>query len=202
MDILHSFAPGVRSLLTVMLVAGMTGPVRADGNDLEAVVAKFNSLGSFKATVSFNGPSGSYKGVLSYQAGKIHFALNDGRVLASNGRQLVAYNPGSSVAAKQDMFPGGGGLDWLLSSNFKASISGSTAHLKSTKPDSGMKEVKVRWGEGHTLQQLSILYRKSEEWLTISISDMRSVQNLPASLFSYHPPSGSRTVDNPLNQSR
>lgn len=163
---------------------------------VQAVVAKMNSLGGFRANVNINGQSG----VLSYQGGRFHFQLSDGRVLASNGRSMVAYNPGSRVAGRQTAAPGGGGLGWLLS-GFEYRVSGMEAVGRAIDPGASMREVKVAWGPDNILRRLSIRYRDSETWFVISLSNVRQVSGFSTSLFSYKPPAGSRTVENPLDES-
>ncbi len=166
--------------------------------EIRSVVSKMSSLGSFRATVTLGSGSGGTRGVLSYSGGKVHLKLSDGRVIASNGRSVVVYNPASRVAGKQPV-GGGGGIGWLLS-GFEYRVAGNQATGRSTDPGSRLSEVKVVWGDGYILRKLSMRSRENDSWFTISLSNVRSVAGFPAALFSYKPPAGSRTVENPLNE--
>ncbi|MBI3394216.1 MAG: hypothetical protein HY042_00090, partial [Spirochaetia bacterium] len=103
-------------------------PLAADGADSVAkVVGRMNSLGSFRASISITTGDGFARGVLSFQGGKFHLAMSDGRILASNGRDIVVFNPGSGTAGKQSV-GGGGGLGWILK-GYKVKSTGNSAHL-------------------------------------------------------------------------
>jgi len=176
-------------------------PLLAEANpDVAAVVSKLQSMGGFRARITISSSGGALSGTLSYSGGKVHLALSDGRIIASTGRVLTVYNPGAQVAGKQNMAPGGGGLGWLLT-GFRTKVTGNTAHLEAENPTSNVQEVRLRWRENHILEQISVRNRDSKEWLTITLSNLRQVDGFPISLFSYDPPAGSRTVENPLNQS-
>ncbi|HMZ36774.1 MAG TPA: hypothetical protein PLD60_09030, partial [Leptospiraceae bacterium] len=155
-------------------------PLFAEPNpDVQAVVSRMRSLGGFKASISISsGGGGALRGNLSYSNGKVHLALSDGRVIAATGRELVVYNPSSSVAGKQLMVPGGGGLGWLLT-GFKTKVSGNTALLESENPSSNIQEVRLKWGAEHTLEQLSIRHKSSGDWTTITLSNLRKVDAFP-----------------------
>ena len=78
------------------------------------VVSRMYGLRSFQAGISISSSGGGFtRGTLSYQSGKFHLALSDGRVIASNKKALIVYNPSTRVAGKQDMYSGSGGLGWL-----------------------------------------------------------------------------------------
>ena len=168
--------------------------------EVAAVVSRMRGMTGFRANVSISSSGGALRGVLSFSGGKTHLALSDGRIIASTGRELVVYNPSSGVAGKQLMVPGGGGLGWLLT-GFRTRVSGNTAQLESESATSNIQEVRLRWKEGHVLEQLNIKHKNSNDWLSITLSNVRAVDGFPVSLFSYDPPAGSRTVENPLNQS-
>lgn len=168
--------------------------------EVAAVVSRMRGMTGFRANISISSSGGALRGVLSFSGGKTHLALSDGRIIASTGRELVVYNPSSGVAGKQLMVPGGGGLGWLLT-GFRTRVSGNTAQLESENPTSNIQEVRLRWKEGHLLEQLNIKHKNSNDWLSITLSNVRAVDGFPVSLFSYDPPAGSRTVENPLNQS-
>ncbi len=180
-------------LLGPLLVAQEDSPVAK-------VVARMNSLDGFRADVGITSSEGGIiRGALSYQGGKMHLALSDGRVIAANGRHLIVYSPSTGVAGKQDMGAGGGGLGWLLS-GFETKVRGNAAELTALDPDRGVQKVHLRWSGDYTLQQISIRRKGSEGFLTIQISNLRSVKSFAANVFSWKPPAGSRTVENPLNQ--
>jgi outer membrane lipoprotein-sorting protein len=168
--------------------------------EVAAVVSRMRGMTGFRANISISSSGGALRGVLSFSGGKTHLALSDGRIIASTGRELVVYNPSSGVAGKQLMVPGGGGLGWLLT-GFRTRVSGNTAQLEAESPTSNIQEVRLRWKEGHVLEQLNIKNKNSNDWLSITLSNVRAVDGFPVSLFSYDPPAGSRTVENPLNQS-
>lgn len=171
--------------------------------EIRTVIRHWKNLNSFKATLSIDGGAGVMRGEFSYQRGRFHLQLNDGRVVASNGRELIVYTPETQVAGKQNLDPenaGLGGPDWLNGYSVDSS-SGRTAHLVAENPSAAISEVKLRWAEDYTIQLLSIKDRKTENWLNITISNLRTVESFPANIFSWKPPAGSRTVENPLNQS-
>lgn len=185
------------------IAAALLPPLSASAEpnaDVAAVVSRMRSMTGFRANVSISSSGGALRGVLSYSSGKTHVALSDGRIIASTGRELVVYNPSSGVAGKQLLIPGAGGLGWLLT-GFKTRVSGNTAQLEAENPTSNIQEVRIRWKEGHILEQLNIKQKNSSDWLSITLSNVRAVDGFPVSLFSYDPPAGSRTVENPLNQS-
>lgn len=165
---------------------------------IRSVVSKMSSLGSFRATVTIGSGGGGARGVLSYSGGKVHLKLGDGRVIASNGRTVIVYNPASRVAGKQPV-GGGGGIGWLLS-GFEYRVAGNSATGRATSPGSRIAEVKVSWNDKFILRKLSMRNRDSDSWFSISLSNVRAVAGFPAALFSYKPPAGSRTVENPLNE--
>ena len=187
------------SVLTVLFLSA--GPIAAQGapSEVRSVVSRMSSLGSFRATIGMGSGGSLASGVLSYQRGKVHLKFSDGRGIAGNGRVMVVYNPATGVAGKQPMATGGGGLGWLLS-GFENRVSGSQAAGRATDPNARIQEVKLAWGQGFTLRRLSIKNKDSESWFTITLSNVRPVASFPAALFSYKPPAGARTVENPLDQ--
>ena len=188
-------------LLLALLVLSLSGSsVRAQEapSEVRAVVARMAGLTSFRATISMGSGSATLSGELSYQSGRVHLRLGDGRVIAGNGRSLVVYNPGSHTAGKQPMGGASGGLGWLLS-GFEYRVSGTQAIGRAIDSSQSIQEVRVVWGNNSTLRRLSIRRADSESWYTIALSNVRPVAGFPAGLFSYSPPAGSRTVENPLN---
>ena len=192
----------LRAALPALLAGLLLVPAGLTANappQVRAVVAKMASLRVFRANVRFGTGGGMTSGVLSFQHGKTHFKLGDGRVMAGNGRYLTVYSPATGVAGKQTMGLGGGGLGWVLS-GFDYRVAGNQAVGKATNPDAKVQEVRIRWGAGNMLRQLSVKHKGSDSWFTIAISNVRTVGGFPASLFSYKPPAGSRTVENPMDQ--
>ncbi len=191
----------VQCLAAAVALQWAAVPLFAEPNpDVQAVVSRMRSLSGFKASISISTSGGALRGNLSYSNGRVHLSLSDGRVIASTGRELVVYNPSTTVAGKQLMAPGGGGLGWLLT-GFKTKVVGNSAYLEAENPAANIQEVRLKWGAEHTLEQLSIRHKSSGDWTTITLSNLRRVDAFPVSLFSYDPPAGSRTVENPLNQS-
>lgn len=159
-----------------------------------------NSLRSFRANVTIGSGGGGMSGTLSYQGGNFHFQMGDGRVIASNGNRMVVYSPATRVAGKQTAGGASGGLGWILS-GFEYRVSGSEAVGRALDPNNKIREIKVAWAPDFTLRRLSIRNADSDAWFTISLSNVRAVSGFSASLFSYRPPAGARTVENPLDQS-
>ncbi len=186
-------------LLAVTAIAG-----QEVSPEVASVLQKLNSMRSFKATVSIEQPAGgTARGELSYQHGKIHIKLNDGRVIASNGRQLIVFSPDTGVGGKQDLDPEAtivGGPGWLTH-GFTTQVVGNSAHLKAINENAFIEEVKLSWVKEFQLTTLSIKNKNADGWLKISLSNIRNVESFPPGLFSYKPPPGTRTVENPLNQS-
>jgi outer membrane lipoprotein-sorting protein len=182
----------IKILLSVCL---LSAPLFAE-DAVSHVVARMNSLRSFRANISIN----NLRGTLSFSNGKSHISLSDGRIISSTGRELMVYDPSTGVAGKQPMVPGGGGLGWLLTGYKVKRQSGTSAVLVSDNPSSKYQEVQIVWGESYTLKQLKISSKTNPDFLTIVLSDIRVVDSFPASLFSYRPPAGSRTVENFLNE--
>ena len=164
------------------------------------VVARWNSMQTFKANVSIStGNSQSLSGILSYDRGKMNLKISGGRVVASTGSELIVFDPSTGVAGKQELSPKGGGLGWILN-GYRITSSGNTAHLEAETEKLVYSEVRLNWADDYTLKQISMKSRDSQEWLTIKITNIIMVESFPSNIFSYKPPAGSRTVDNPLNQ--
>ena len=176
------------------------GSQSSGAGPLSKVVGVMNSLGSFRANVSIGTAGGGLiSGKLAYSRGRVNFRLGDGRVIASNGRMITVFSPASNVAGRQDMGGRGGGLGWILS-GFEAKIAGNNAHLTATDPSRSVQEVRMSWTPAYTLRSISIRRGQSQNWLTIRFGNIQKVANIGVSQFSWHPPAGSRTVENPLNQ--
>ncbi len=182
------------SILPVMIVSMfMSGTLHA--NPLRKVVGVMNSS-TFRASVSIRSGSSRFSGTLSCSAGKMNFRLSDGRIIASNGRKIFAFDPSTRTMGRQDA-TGGGGLGWILSYN--ARITGNRAVLTPTSPNQRYEEVRLSWDDGYFLRSIS-MKGKGGDVISIRLSNIKRVASFPVSIFSYKPPPGSRTVDNPLNQ--
>ncbi len=187
----------ISSALSFPALYGQSSP------EVEAVVREMHSWRSFKATIVVESEGTTSRAELAYQSGKFQMRFTDGRVIASNGHQVIVYNPETGVGGRQDLdptVPVVGGLDWLLH-GFQTTVEGRSARLKALNPAQSIQEVRMKWGDDHRLTMLSIRYRNADNNLTVSLSALRKVESFPASVFSYKPPAGTRTVDNPLNQS-
>lgn len=184
------------SLILLLPIFNITGA----SPEVSKVVDRLRTIGGFKANVVLGPENGGERGVLSYSGGKFHLQFSDGRVLASNGRELIMYNPVNRVAGKQDLTRGSGGAGWLLY-GYSTKVTGNSAELKAEDPGRYYQEVRLSWDETYMLKKLSMRPKDSDRWISISLSNVRAVESFPASLFSWKPPAGSRTVENPLNQS-
>lgn len=182
------------------VLAPLPGPLLGqEENAVAKVVARMNSLGGFRADISMSSEGGVVRGALSYQGGKVHLQLSDGRVIASSGRHLLVYSPATRVAGKQDMGPGGGGLGWLLN-GFDTKVRGTSAELVATDPNRSVQKVQLQWGADYILRRLVVKSKNREQPLIIQLSNLRPVKSFSAGVFSWKPPAGSRTVENPRNQ--
>lgn len=171
---------------------------------LRRVVQQWNASRSFRAKIIISSGPNAIEGSLSYQNGRIYLGLSDGRVISSNGSQMIVYDPATHVAGQQDMKTDGplaGGLKWLLSPVYEARLSGNSVRLKAEKPTAGIQEVNISYNEQFLLRKLSYRKDANGDWVTISIENIQTVEGFPSNLFSFQPPAGSRTVTNPLNQS-
>ncbi len=170
------------------------------------VVSAFTSLGSFRTDLSIHRISEeknreySIQSVLSYDKGKLSLNLADGRVLATNGIYVIAYSPVRNVAAKQIVDPAVGGIGWLLNGFVYTFSSPSSVVGQAFNSTSKVKEVRLEWEKQYSLSKLSVLLRKNASWLHLRLSNTRKVTSFSTTLFSYRPPTGSRTVENALNR--
>lgn len=190
-------APGSRAVAAAFVVLAaltLTAPVAA--NPLQKVVGTMNAS-TFRASVNVRSGGSSFSGTLSYSGGKMNFRTGDGRVVASNGRKIFAFDPSSRTMGRQDAGAGGGGLGWILSYN--ARIEGNRAILTPTSAGQAYEEVRLTWDEGYFLKSIS-MKGKAGDVITIKFNSVSRMASLPVGVFSFKPPPGSRTVDNPLNQ--
>lgn len=181
--------------ISTIFVFSMLFSVALEANPLQKVVGVMNSS-TFRASVNIKSGGSSFNGTLSYSGGKMNFRLGDGRVIASNGRKIFAFDPSTRTMGRQDA-GGGGGLGWILS--YTARIDGDRAVLTPNSPAHNYEEVRLSWDEGYFLRSIS-MKGKGGDVITIKINSVSRVASFPVSIFSYKAPPGSRTVDNPLNQ--
>lgn len=182
-----------------LLLTVSSSLIADDRGEVAAVVARWNSIRSFKSNITIQYGDSSQRGTLSFSNGKTFLQMSDGRVIAANGRTMMVYSPSTQVAGKQDMVPGGGGLGWILN-GYTPRVSGNSAVLAADSPTARIMEVKLRWSDDKVLRSISFRGKDSTTFTTIQIHDIKLVSSFPATIFNYRPPSGSRTVENPLNQ--
>ncbi len=170
---------------------------------VKKVVAKLDSLSSFRVNLRINGDgvgASSIGGVLSYDKGKSHFKLDDSRVVATNGIYMITFNPSHGVAAKQLVDAPTGGVGWLLSGYNYELISAREAMGTAQTEAMTIQKVRVLWSEDYFLQSLHLQAKTKETWSSFYLSNLRLVTSFSPSLFSFRPPTGSRTVENVLNK--
>lgn len=165
---------------------------RLEADVLESVINKFQTS-TFKANFVVELNNSQQKGVLYYQKGQIHIRLSDGNVLASNYKQIIVYDSDTKVAGKQDKIPGGG-LSWIL--NYPRKIEGNKAIIEPTNKI--YEKIIIHWNSD--LFPISIVFIKnSDSKIVYKFSNIVYLNNISLQYFSYKPPAGSRSVDNPLN---
>ncbi len=128
--------------------------------------------------------------------------LTNGGVVAADGVNMIFYDPATGVAGKQPLGEeSSSGLTWLLS-GFAYQVTTNEAVGRAL--DAGRKIVAVRlaWDSNFQLQQFGFRLRNSTNWFDIKIYDLRPLTGISPTLFSYKPPAGSRTVENPLSRRR
>lgn len=159
---------------------------------LEDVVNKFeNSI--FHANFILQNEDISFNGKIYYQQGNIHLKLNDGRVIASNYKSIMVYDPSTKVLGKQEK-TSGGGLSWILS--YPYSIEGNKAIIEPPNQNPYSKII-VIWNVD--LFPIQIIFESETSNTSFKFFNIVYVNNLPSNYFFYKPPAGSRTVENPLN---
>lgn len=188
--------PRVRVAVGLVGLAAILTVAPLSANPLQKVVGTMNSS-TFRASVNVRSGGSSFSGTLSYSGGKMNFRTGDGRVVASNGRKIFAFDPASHTMGRQDAGGGGGGLGWILSYN--ARIEGNRAILTPTSAGQAYEEVRLNWDDGYFLKSIS-MKGKGGDVISIKFNSVSRVASLPVGVFSFKPPPGSRTVDNPLNQ--
>ena len=168
------------------------------------VIAKLQSRVSFRANLQITLQNAAeFTAVLSYQNGKIHLQLNDGRVVATNGIYMIAYNPNSGVAGKQlvEEKPSGG-PNWLLNVNeYNYEFPSETQALgRAQNPHNYIQQVQLEWDANYDLQRISLQRKNDLAWFHLRLGEAQTITNFSPTLFSYRPPTGSRTVENVLQR--
>ncbi len=131
--------------------------------------------------------------MIHYQQGKFNFKIQDGRILAADGRKVFVYDPDTRVSGKQDIIPSGG-INWIL--NYPRKIEENSAIIE---PPEGKPYSKILlyWNEKNF--PTTIQFYKEKNYISYRFFNIVFLNNIQASLFSYKAPAGSRNVDNPLN---
>lgn len=159
---------------------------------LDSVINKFQSS-TFKANFVIESDNFHQKGTLYYQRGQIHIRLSDGNVVASNLKQIIVYDSDTRVAGKQEKALGGG-LGWVLS--YPRRIEGNKAFIEPT--NKVYEKIIIQWNDD--LFPIYIAFIKnSDSKIVYKFSNIVYLSNISLQYFSYKPPAGSRSVDNPLN---
>ncbi len=188
-----------RLVLLIVWVCLLVSPLTANrSEEVAAVIARMADLKRFQAGVNITSGESFWSGTLSYDAGRIHLALNDRRVIASDGKFLYVYDPNSKVVGKQELEGNSAGLEWLLK-GYLTKIEGNTAYLVAESGAARYREVHLTWAQDKTLQKLSIRPRGSENWTTVVINNLQEVSGFPDSLFTLQAPRGVRVIFNPLS---
>ncbi len=167
------------------------------------LVYKLKNLKSFRAQLSLSSKEQVLSGTLSYQEGSLHLRLDDGRVIAANAIYTIVYNPQTGVAGKQLVEEKlTGGLEWLLKGFSYELLSSSKAIARALHPRSYIQGLSLEWDEQYLLKKLVLLRSNQKQWFALSLFDVRELTAFSPSLFSYRPPTGSRTVENVLNRKK
>ena len=171
---------------------------------LQKVVSNLRKIQSFRADLQITTTNGvTIGGVFSYQGGKVNLQLDDGRVIATNGIYMIAYNPVAMVAGKQLVEEKvSGGLSWILNDkDYEYEFLSNNEVLGRAKKEGVVtQELQCEWDDKYMLRSLAWRTRSSKEWFRLRLVNMREFTNFSPALFSYRPPTGSRTVENVLKR--
>lgn len=189
----------IRTLLIVAALPLVFTSLAANRSEaVAAVIARMNGMKSFKAGVNITSGQSFWSGTLSYDSGRIHLALNDQRVITSDGKFLYVYDPNAKIVGKQELAGTSPGLEWLLK-GYLTRVRGDSAVLMAESGTARYREVRLAWDKSKMLKKLSIRPYNSENWTTVVINDVQEVGGFPDSLFSYRAPAGVRVIYNPLS---
>lgn len=168
----------------------------SQSSKLSKVIAKMNSLSSFRAKINIDG---TLTGTLSYKRPyNLHVKLSDGRIISANKNYLWVYSPSRMIAGRQDLRGGTGGLASLLSGYESVKEMGNTIKLRSST--GRYEEVTVVVTGDNYLRSLKMKPRGSSSYRTVNLSIIGKNIGLPSNLFNFHPPPSAQIVENPLNQ--
>lgn len=168
---------------------------QSSGEKLKAIIAAWDGLQSLRASVTVNGMSGQLSYLRPYN---FHLKLSDGRVISANRNILWIYSPKSSIAGKQDLRGGTGGVGGLLSGYENIVDMGNT--LKLTSSTRHYQEIYVTVGADKIIRSLRMKAKGSSSYTEITFSGVQKNVGLPSSLFNFHAPANAQVVENPLNQ--
>ena len=180
----------IQKLLIVLLIN-----FNLYSQSLETIINKF-SASTFKANLTIEQNGSSITGKIYYQKGNVHFQLNDGRIVASNQRYIIVYDPETKVLGKQEK-SSGGDLSWILKYPYKIVGNKAIIEPENEKP---YKKIIISWNADNFPTLIQFL--SDEKSISYRFNGITMLNNLPSSLFSYKPPAGSRSVENPLNEKK
>ena len=157
----------------------------------------------FRVKVNILRPNSStVTGLLSYDHGKMNFHMSNGNVIASNNFKMIAYNAAKRVAGSHsvDTEKKKGGIAWLLS-DYNYVINGKQSAIGFAKKSSlALREVQIKWDKNYILTDLELKKADQQPYLRIKLSEYRTLSSFSPMLFSFRPPTGSRTVENVFNR--
>jgi len=180
----------IQKLLIVLLIN-----FNLYSQSLETIINKF-SASTFKANLTIEQNGSSITGKIYYQKGNVHFQLNDGRIVATNTRYIIVYDPETKVLGKQEK-SSGGDLSWILKYPYKIVGNKAIIEPENEKP---YKKIIISWNADNFPTLIQFL--SDEKSISYRFNGITMLNNLPSSLFSYKPPAGSRSVENPLNEKK
>ncbi len=167
---------------------------------------RMNNIGTMSGQISWVYTSGTmYTGSFKYMApGRIYvkFSTPSGRVLVTNGKKLWVYDSQSNICGVQDLGRGGsGGIAGLVEGYLPLlSAQGSggyTIKLKSNERQ--YNEITLVLDGSYMLKKAVMQSRGGGEGLSISLSNVRTGENMTVGTFDFNVPSNAQLVKNPLD---
>ena len=196
-------------LLILILLFVFTGSLlyaQSIPKPVRKVIYHLKGKKKFRAKLEIIRAGSHLEGILSYDNAKLHLRLKNGDVLAMNNVVMIAYDAQTNVAGSHPIdkdLPKGkekrGGIAWLLK-GYNYEINGlrrAVGIARSARKS--VQKVLLSWNENFVLQSLH-LNPDGKNATQIIISDYKVLTYFTPSLFSYRPPTGSRTVENALRQ--
>ncbi len=165
-------------------------PIR--GDELHTAIKKFQ-YSTFYANFNLEWDNQTITGKIYYQNTNIHIKLNDGRIIASNLKNIIVYDPQTKVSGKQDKISGGG-LEWVL--KYPYELEGNKAIILPDN-ENPYKKIIIIWNQDFFPTTIQFISEKIT--ITYRFSNIVFLNNISSNYFSYKPPAGSRSVENPLN---